>query len=308
MVGPTLEMGPTALLAQQTLLTPGPRIRVSPLVKWAGGKGHLLRYLIPFIPTRLSNYYEAFLGGGALFFSLFNRGSSFTAFLSDTNEDLIATYMVVKEKPVELIQQLQRMQRQYLLSNDKAGFYYRIRRSSPSDRIGLAVRFLFLNKTCYNGLYRVNSHGDFNVPFGRYTHPRVVNEENLVGVSRALKETNARVVSVDYLRATESCRKGDFVYFDPPYDPASKTSAFTDYTPNGFDEQDQIELSNRFADLAGRGCDVLLSNSDTHLIRKLYRRYNVRSVEVSRPISCKGKSRGGFKELIISSRPLIQSD
>src|SRR6266568_379215 len=294
-------MGPTALLAQQTLLTPGPRVRVSPFVKWAGGKGHLLRYLVPLVAPHLSNYYEPFLGGGALFFSIFNRGFPFTAFLSDTNDDLITTYKVVKEKSVELIQHLESIQRQYLNSTDKAAFYYRTRRSSPRDGIELAVRFLFLNKTCYNGLYRVNSAGDFNVPFGRYDQPRIVNEANILGVSRALNETNARIASVDYMGATKTCRKGDFVYFDPPYDPASKTSAFTDYTPIGFDEQDQMELANRFAQLAERGCNVLLSNSDTHLIRKLYGNYSVRSIDVSRPISCKGKNRKGFKELIISS-------
>jgi DNA adenine methylase len=143
----------------------------------------------------------------------------------------------------------------------------------------------------------------FNVPFGRYKHPRILNEANLFAASWALQDTGATIFEADYQKATEKSGEGDFIYFDPPYDPISKTSGFTDYTAVGFDKEDQLKLAEWFGELASRGCIVVLSNSDTALVRRLYRRYFMKSIEVNRPINCKGKGRTGFKELVISNDP-----
>ena len=296
--------GLPTVLTQQMLLAPGrPRLRVSPFVKWAGGKGHLVRHLMPLVPIRLKNYYEPFLGGGALFFSVFNRGTPFRSFLSDSNHELISTFKVLEETPEELVLKLSKLQKQYLVSPHKEAFYYSVRATSPASRTELAARFIFLNKTCYNGLYRVNRKGMFNVPFGRYKHPRILNEANLLAASWALQDTGATIFEADYQKATEKSGEGDFVYFDPPYDPISKTSGFTDYTAVGFDKEDQIKLAEWFGELASRRCIVVLSNSDTPLVRRLYRKYFMKSIEVNRPINCKGKGRTGFKELVISNDP-----
>lgn len=296
--------GLAAVLTQQILLAPGStRVRVSPFVKWAGGKGHLVRHLMPFVPIRLKNYYEPFLGGGALFFSVFNRGLPFRSFLSDTNQELISTFKVIKETPNELVLELSKLQEKYQISRHKEELYYSVRAKKPLSGVELAAWFIFLNKTCYNGLYRVNRKGMFNVPFGRYKNPRILNEAMISAINRALQDTKATILQVDYQKATEKCGEGDFIYFDPPYDPVSKTSGFTDYTATGFDREEQTRLAEWFAELAKRRCVALLSNSDTPLIRRLYREYFMESIEVNRPINCKGKGRTGFKELVICNYP-----
>jgi DNA adenine methylase len=298
----SIDDGMPTVLTEQVLLAPGgTSIRATPFVKWAGGKNHLLRNLLPLVPTNLQNYYEPFLGGGALFFFILSKWAPFRAILSDTNEELILTYKVVKENPEELIRLLSRFQRQYSLSTSKEEYYYTVRGSKPSGRVERAARFIFLNKTCYNGLFRVNRRGEFNVPFGRYKSPRILNEAGISAASRALC-ANSSIRLVDYQKATETCDKGDFIYLDPPYDPVSETSGFTDYTVNGFGKEDQAKLAEWFTELVERGCTVLLSNSDTSLVRQLYRQYVVKSVDVSRPISCKGRKRTGFRELIVLGR------
>src|SRR3989449_5936618 len=213
--------------------------RVAPFVKWAGGKTSLLPHLFPHVPLRLSNYFEPFLGGGALFFGICSRMTSFNAHLSDTNNELVNAYSVIKESPEELIRLLSSFQREYDSEVDKSACFYRKREWRPTDPIESAARLIFLNKTCYNGLYRVNSKGEFNVPFGRYKKPRIINSESIRAVSRALRDTNADLRSADYRTSLSTCGKGDFVYLDPPYQPQSKTSSFTDYTPGGFSERDQ---------------------------------------------------------------------
>jgi DNA adenine methylase len=292
------------VLTQQSLLSSDrPTFRISPFIKWAGGKAHLIPHLKPLIPSRIKKYYEPFLGGAALFFSTFNSGRSFEAVLSDTNAELVSAFNVVKDSPEELVRHLSKLRKQYLLAPNKERYYYSIRESELIDGVDLAARFIFLNKTCYNGLYRVNRDGKFNVPFGHYRNPRIFNEDNIVASSRAFLDTQARIFSADYKRATEECEAGDFIYFDPPYDPTSKTSTFTSYTPNGFDRDDQARLADWFAELVSRDCNVVLSNSDTEFIQRLYRRYKKISVEVNRPISCKGKGRTGFRELVIFNTP-----
>jgi DNA adenine methylase len=272
---------------------------LSPFLKWAGGKGSLARSLVALAPPEYSEYYEPFLGGGALFFALCRRRTGFRAHLSDTNSDLMNAYEVVKEKPVELIRVLLKIQEDYLRSNSMSEYYYEKRDWRPRRRVDLAARLIFLNKTCYNGLYRVNSRGEFNVPFGRYSKPRIVDPENIRAVSRVLHESNAELQSSDYKKSLSKCKDSDFVYLDPPYQPKSTTSSFTSYTRDGFSERDQKELAEEFARLVDLGCIVLLSNSDTPLTRRLYSKFQTSSIAVNRPINSVGSRRTGYNELIV---------
>ena len=279
----------------------GPKL--TPFVKWAGGKGSLVRHLLPLVPRPLANYYEPFLGGGAIFLAVCARDTRFKAFLSDTNPELINAYKMVKSRPSDLIRSLSNLRRRYKSAPNKEDFYYEIRAWEPTGSIERAARFIFLNKTCYNGLYRVNPKGEFNVPFGHHMNPKIFNENNVVGVSKALRETRAVLRTIDYRKATTECQKGDFVYFDPPYHPSSETSSFTDYTAKGFGEEDQKELSRVFAHLVNRGCRVLLSNSNTRLVRELYDDFTRKHILVNRPINSVGTGRTGFKELIVIGHP-----
>jgi DNA adenine methylase len=227
----------------------------------------------------------------------------FNAHLSDTNEELINAYKVIKDYPEELIRLLSKVQIEYDVSIGKMAYFYKKRDSRPVGEVESAARLIFLNKTCYNGLYRVNSKGEFNVPFGRYKNPRIVNSEGIRAVSHVLKNTRAELRAIDYKDALVSCGKADFIYLDPPYQPPSKTSNFTDYTPSGFSEKDQEELAQEFGKLVDRGCTVLLSNSDTALTRDLYSDFETRKVTVNRPINSIGTGRKGYRELIVFGRP-----
>jgi DNA adenine methylase len=273
--------------------------RLAPFVKWAGGKTSLLPHLLPYVPLRPSSYCEPFLGGGALFFGICARTTSFTAHLSDTNKELINAYRVIKESPEELIRLLSRFQGEYDSAADKGSYFYQKRDWRPVDHIESAARLIFLNKTCYNGLYRVNSKGEFNVPFGRYKNPRILDSHVIRAASEVLNNTKAELRSISYKDALASCKTADFVYLDPPYQPPSKTSSFTDYTPGGFSEKDQEELAEEFGKLVNRGCTVLLSNSETVLTRNLYRDFEITKVTVNRPINSVGARRTGYKELIV---------
>lgn len=255
--------------------------------------------MLRYVPTNFSNYYEPFLGGGAFFFALFTTSKNFKAILSDANAELIDAYKVVRDNPGELIQVLSKLEAEYHRSTSKNGYYYEKRSWRPSSPVESVAKLIFLNKTCYNGLYRVNSRSEFNVPFGRYKNPRILDEENLRAVSRALRATNAQLGCSDYKSAVSNCGEDDFVYLDPPYQPKSKTSSFTDYTPAGFSEQDQVELAEEFTRLVDRGCTVVLSNSETPLTSRLYTSYKTVSVTVNRPINSVGSGRTGYKELIV---------
>ena len=277
--------------------------RFAPFVKWAGGKTSLLSHLLPHVPLNLTNYYEPFLGGGALFMRICERKKRFNGHLSDTNGELITSYRVIKESPEELIRLLSRFQMEYESAFDKSAYFYAHRRARPTGQVELAARLIFLNKTCYNGLYRVNSKGEFNVPFGRYKNPKILNSDNIRAVGQVLKNTKAQLRTIDYQDAIASCRKADFVYLDPPYQPPSETSNFTDYTPGGFSEEDQEELAEEFGKLVDRGCTVLLSNSDTALTRQLYHDFETKKVTANRPINSVGTGRKGYKELIVLGLP-----
>lgn len=270
-----------------------------PFVKWAGGKGQLLQQLEQHFPRSFSTFYEPFLGGGAVFFRLVESQPRFNAVLSDVNAGLINAYDVVKKRAQELIKKLVLHEAKYKLAPKK--YYYQVRDEEPSDNVGRAARLIFLNRTCYNGLYRVNKAGKFNVPFGRYKNPTICDHENLLTVSHVLQWSNAKLLAVDYKKATKEAGKEDFVYFDPPYQPVSATANFTGYTNSGFSFHDQVTLGEWFRELDKRGCRVLLSNSDVEKVREIYAGYGLQEVEALRAISCKADRRKGHTELIVSN-------
>jgi DNA adenine methylase len=273
---------------------------VHPFVKWAGGKGQLLSELDKLIPIQFNRYFEPFLGGAAMFIHLASKNMISTAYLSDTNEELIKAFKVVRDSVGELIEVLNQHQREY--DKNPSKYYYRLRELiQPRNDIEIAARFVTLNKTCFNGLYRVNQNGKFNVPMGDYKKPLICDSINLKNVSSLLRHSNAEIQCGDFREMLSKAETSDFVYLDPPYDPLSYTSNFTAYTPNGFGRENQIQLANVFRKLSDRGCSVLLSNSDTPFIRTLYSDFSIKDVNVQRAINCKGSKRAGHRELLISN-------
>jgi DNA adenine methylase len=272
----------------------------APFVKWAGGKTQLLHRLDAHIP-QFTRYFEPFLGGGALFFHLASR-LHFSAHLSDANRELVNAYNVVKSDVEGLIALLEKHEKSY--REAPAEYYYRLRSAQPDGSLEAAARFVALNKTCYNGLYRVNRSGEFNVPIGRYKNPTICDRHQLCSARAALNHSTARIVASDYRQALRKARDGDFVYLDPPFNPLSRTANFVDYTRSGFGEHDQIELAQVFRELDRKGCSVLLSNSDTRLTRQLYSGFEQRRVDVLRAISCKGAGRTGYRELLVRNYAL----
>ena len=277
-----------------------------PFVKWAGGKGQLLSHLDHLIPKNFSRYFEPFLGGGAVFFYLLSKKNTrFKAFLSDINEELINSFDIVKNNVEELIKVLEDHERKY--NQSPREYYYELRAVTKSlNKIESAGGFVALNKTCYNGLYRVNTAGIFNVPMGQYKNPLICDHSNLRNISMILQNNDIHFASIDYKTILETKpREGDFIYLDPPYNPMNSTSNFTSYTNNKFSEKDQIELSEIFNKLHDRKCNILLSNSDTPLIRELYRGYANYTVKINalRAINSKGSKRTGHKELLIRNYP-----
>jgi DNA adenine methylase len=259
-------------------------------LKWAGGKSQLLGALserVPRVPP-FKRYFEPFLGGGALFFSLLPKRGH----LSDVNDEIINCYQVVRDDVRALVEALG--DHRY----DEA-HYYAVRDTDPArlGRIERAARTIFLNKTGFNGLYRVNRAGKFNVPFGRYAKPAICDEANLRACSAAL--AGMEISTSDFERAAGRAEAGDFVYFDPPYVPLSRTAAFTAYAPGGFGLDAQSRLAKLFAKLAARGVDVLLSNSDVPEIRELYAPFCIETIPASRVINCKATRRGPVNELLV---------
>ena len=272
------------------------KVAAVPFVKWAGGKTQILADLDAHIPPHFSRYFEPFLGGGALYFHLASH-PNLGAFLSDANSELVATYNAVKANVEGLIALLKKHEANY--KKDPVKYYYKLRAIKPRNRLEIAARFIALNKTCYNGLYRVNNNGIFNVPIGRYKDPAICDKEQLYNASLALNYSMATIVACDYKQGLKNARKGDFVYLDPPFYPLSSTANFVDYTKQGFAEQDQVKLAKVFKELDSRGCQVLLSNSDTELTRQLYSAFKKDRVTVNRAISCKARARTGYTELLI---------
>lgn len=258
----------------------------SPFVKWAGGKRVLVPYIMQEFPESFNDYYEPFLGGGAVFFGLGDRITK-KAFLSDLNADLMCAYKILKKDPKKVIAKLERHRKKHC-----ADYYSKIRDEEHGeyDPVKLAARFIYLNKTCFNGLYRVNKSGKFNVPMGSYVNPKICDTVNLLHVSIALTNARLKVQSFDRIKPSS----GDLVYCDPPYD-----ETFSQYTEKGFLSSDQ-ELLRECCDLwQKRGAYVIVSSSDTEFIRKTWRGYRFIEIQASRNINCVGSERGKVTELLI---------
>jgi DNA adenine methylase len=273
--------------------------KLKPFVKWAGGKRGLLHELLARLPDKFNNYFEPFVGGGALFFELKRLGllENKTVYLLDKNAELINTYQVIKNYPNDLIQALAQFQK-----NHSKEFYYGIRALDRNtdfkslDSIYRAARFIYLNKTCFNGLYRVNSKGFFNVPIGSYTNPCICDAETITITSEALQQVE--IIHSCYSSILRFAKKDDFIYFDPPYYPLNATSNFTAYGKDVFLEAEQVALFETFKTLDSTGCFVMHSNSNSDFIKSLYRDYLVEFVEMERFINSKANGRGKIKEVI----------
>jgi DNA adenine methylase len=292
---------PIGIMTQSSLAIEA-ALAVRPFIKWAGGKGQLLPELSRRLPQRFRCYHEPFVGGGALFFHLYNAGRLRDgAVLSDYNRELVLCYQVIRDDVAALITALKqherhRLSREYFMQirswDREPGFEQR----HPVER---AARTIFLNRTCYNGLYRLNNKGQFNAPFGYYKNPLICDPENMRAASVALQGVELLVGDFDDVAAR--AEPGDLVYFDPPYVPMSATSSFTHYTGQTFGPDDQRRLARLFDALMERGVYVMLSNSHTPLSRELYAAHAVSTSKVlaSRKINCDGQKRGSVEELIV---------
>jgi DNA adenine methylase len=276
-----------------------------PFLKWAGGKNQLLPKINKFIPQSYAQYFEPFLGGGAMFFYMIsNKNLRSAAYLIDINTELINTYKVIKSNVEELIQILIKYQDEYNKSPLESYYNLRDNFNYNATNIEKAARTITLNKTCYNGLYRVNRNGRFNVPIGRYIKPVICDSENLRNVSIALRNSRTHLYISDYkVVLVDKTKENDFIYLDPPYNPVSATARFTGYTDSGFTDGDQRDLSQVFMKLNDRGCKILLSNSDTPYIRELYKDFSgyIHQVDALRSINSNSLKRTGHKELFISN-------
>ncbi|MEH1890737.1 MAG: DNA adenine methylase [Nostoc sp.] len=264
-----------------------------PFLKWAGGKSRLIQQYIPYFPKSYKNYYEPFLGGGAVFFYL----QPSAAILTDINADLINTYYCVRDHVEELISLL----KEHKIRHNK-DYYYSIRNYSGGTDIEKAARIIYLNKTCFNGLYRVNSQGKFNVPLGRYENPNICHENLLRLASIAL--SHAEIQQADFTEVlNHATSSDDFVFFDPPYHPISDTSYFTAYNQNCFSKKDQELLRDTCAELASRGVKVMVCNSDSEFTSKIYTDINFETyrIKAARSINSNIKNRGMIYELLITS-------
>lgn len=265
-----------------------------PVLKWAGGKTQLLPRILPRLPRHIDTYYEPFVGGGAVFFALAAAGRFRRAVLSDQNPDLVAVYQALQSDVDGLIRTLRRMRH----SEED---YYRIRARIPRSMIARAARVIYLNKTGYNGLYRVNRSGRFNVPFGRYENPTICDEENLRAASQVL--SGVRLEVADFESVCRGARRGDAVYLDPPYLPLSQTASFAQYARSPFGVDEHERLARVFSDLARRGVRAVLSNSHTEESRRIFRGFAGELVPVTRPINCKAEARGAIREILLSNEP-----
>ena len=261
-----------------------------PILKWAGGKTQLLQHLSPLIPKKIDTYFEPFFGGGAVFFNL--KPKKYV--ISDINPELINLYKVVATSPSEIISELEK----YPVSKE---FYYELRKLKYDslDQIKAACRMIYLNRTCFNGLYRVNKKGEFNVPYGNYKNPTIVQKEKLIQASLLLNQDQIMTKSFEYL-FNKKLNKNDFVFFDPPYIPLSKFSDFKRYNKEQFNLDQHIKLAELFSKLSNEGIPVVLTNSSTDIVRELYKGHNIIEVSAKRNINSKGDSRKA-KELIIYS-------
>jgi len=296
-----------------------------PFLKWAGGKTQLLRELSKRLPREMmkgeiTHYVEPFLGGGAMFFYLSQRFSFNHSSILDANEELILTWRVIKKSTNKLVHELELLESAYLSksNDDRERLYYHVRESFNKKKpdtnfrtydaawVTRAAQSLFLNHTCYNGLFRMNRKGEFNVPFGRYKTPRILNRDNLNNVADLLKKTT--IILGDFTRCKKFVDNTTFVYLDPPYRPLNDTSSFTSYAKEGFSDTDQRRLAGFFKELDKKGARIMLSNSDPRnenpddsFFDELYADYTIERVPAKRIINCNGSRRGKINELIITN-------
>ena len=272
-----------------------------PFVKWVGGKGRLISELAKYYPEEYNEYYEPFVGGGAVFYSLTPK----IAHINDLNSVLISLYSLIKNDVTNVISTLRELENEYhslATIEDKKELYLQKRNefnNLSNDSFQKAVLLIFLNKTCFNGMYRENSKGGFNVPFGKHEKPTICDELNLLAVSDALQHVTITYSS--YEAITSRAKSGDFIYFDPPYHPLNTTSSFTAYQAGGFNADDQRKLRDEFMRLSDLGCKVMLSNSDAPLINELYKDFNIHKIYAARAINSKGDSRGKILEVLVTN-------
>jgi DNA adenine methylase len=269
-----------------------PENKATPFIKWVGGKRGIIEELKKRLPETFNEYYECFVGGGALFFEIINNVKK--AHLSDANLDLVLTYKAIQKDPDGILEALRNHQQQH---SEK--YYYKIRSQHNLDNpISIASRLIYLNKTCFNGLYRVNKKGEFNVPMGSYTNPGIVQEENIKACNKVLQKA-----TIEYKDFTKiEPKSGDFCYFDPPYHPVTETS-FTAYGSNDFNESDQQTLANFCLELHKKGVKVMISNSNTEYIRNLYKNppFKIGIVNAPRLVNCKPNGRNPVEEVLITN-------
>lgn len=273
---------------------------VVPVLKWVGGKRQLLSEIKKYIP-KYTTYYEPFVGGGAVLFELQPN----KAVINDMNSELINVYNVIKNNIDELIEELS-IEKKYINTSE---CFYNIRELDRNPKqynklmgIQKAARILYLNKTCYNGLYRVNSMGAFNSPFGNYKNPNIINAITLRAVSKYFNDSDITFLTGDFEKAVNGIKKGSFVYFDPPYVPISKTSNFTGYNENGFGESEQRRLKKLCDTLSKKGVNILVSNSDCEFIRDLYNNYDIIEIKAKRFINCNSDGRGEVSDVLIRNK------
>lgn len=271
-----------------------------PFLKWAGGKRQLIPILQKHLPDEFDVYFEPFLGGGALLFHILNQNPNQKCIISDLNSDLVLAYVTIRDKVDKIISELQIHEKNY--SKNSKSYYYSIRDENPKTAVEKTARLVFLNRTCFNGLYRVNSQGKFNVPLGKYANPSIVNEENLRSVSAVLNSKNIEIKCQDFTSILHRSKENDFVYFDPPYQPVSKTANFTSYTNKDFGINDLKRLSILCGDLNEKGTKVLLSNSNTVEVKKLFKKFwKVITIDANRAINSNSSKRTGHTELLIKN-------
>jgi DNA adenine methylase len=304
-------------------------LKAKPFLKWAGGKGQLLDEFVRFYPNELKNleinqFYEPFIGGGAVFFDVVQRYNIKSAIICDINKELILTYKVVRKDVTGLIQHLEKYQKQYEKLDDQkqAEYFYTVRKdfnyqcgSTNFNRyskkwIARAAQTIFLNRTCFNGLFRFNSKGEFNVPQGRYKNPKILDAQNLQKVSEILQI--AEIKQADFKEVEKNIKENSFVYFDPPYRPISKTSGFTSYSTNPFGDEQQIELSELFHRLDKKGLKLMLSNSDPKntdpgddFFDKIYKGHHIFRVPAKRIINSNAAKRHNVNEIVVTNYPVV---
>lgn len=272
-----------------------------PFVKWAGGKAQLMHMLRQMMPSKYNTYHEPFLGGGALLFDLLRREPGRACNVSDSNKELIQAYLAIRDELEPLVDRLHEHAEAY--HSDPKRYYYEVRAQEPHTRVDIAARLIFLNKTCYNGLYRVNSKGKFNVPLGSYVNPQILVEENLKAVSRVLNSSRATIRCRDFWGVVDDAVAGDMVYFDPPYQPLDSEYNFTRYTARDFRYEDLKRLADACKRLHQAGCNVMLSNSHSDKVAEMFNDGDWHVVEMAamRSINSVGSGRRGHKEFVITN-------